>query len=87
MTSSQLSKPSIVDALAPLLDEQPPKCTSWRGHRFEARYDDFGGLDHVFKLESFNATEVVAIINSRQKRRVYIRDVCTRCGYTIERAR
>jgi hypothetical protein len=69
-----------------MLDDRVPKCTSWRGHRFEARYDDYGGLDGFAELKGSDTT-VIAMMNARQKRRVYVRDVCTRCGYTIERAR
>ena len=56
---------------------------SWRGHRYEARYDevpmDFGSI----KLEWGNAEGARRLL----VRRVYVRDICVRCGDVIKRTR
>lgn len=55
---------------------------SWRGqHKFEPRYDE--------KMPE-GMTEVSAIgfgVINRLKDKKYVRDVCVRCGETIERSK
>jgi hypothetical protein len=59
-----------------------PKCTSWLGHKFEARFDIKPYPGANFLRASADAT--VKVINA-QATRTYVRDVCVRCGATIER--
>lgn len=55
-----------------------PKCTSWLGHRFRARYS-------VEPFKSRNAElQALALVN-KDVVRTYERDVCERCGWAIER--
>ncbi len=61
-------------------DKSPthPRCARW-GHKFSGRYDrhppesldNFEGSSRGFEMLC---------------KRVYVRDVCTRCGRTIERS-
>lgn len=65
------------------------KCTSWMGHRFVARYSEY---EPQLSDESAAIIQGLAFSDYRMKafadakRRVYERDVCVRCGVTIERA-
>jgi len=59
-----------------------PKCTSWLGHNFKARYST--------KLPSFagckdpDGAAVIAIIEHAEDK-TYEGDVCTRCGHVVNR--
>lgn len=59
-----------------------PKCTSWLGHKFSPRYSKgpsiFGG-----KYTGGNAD----VIAEKYRPVTYERDICVRCGVTIERPR
>jgi hypothetical protein len=60
------------------------RCSSWLGHKFEARYDirpQIGG-----NFEGVSSVDVVAVVNAQAKRD-YVRDVCIRCGATVERSK
>lgn len=59
-----------------------PKCTSWRGHKFEGRYSL--GSPTLRKADSGRASEVVPIIEA-SKPKTYERDICIRCGVTVEK--
>lgn len=68
-----------------------PKCTSWRGHRFEARYST-GTAPKPPAFEDLGVASISeasflewAELHTKQPR-TYERDVCIRCGATIERA-
>ncbi len=54
-----------------------PRCTRW-GHKYQARYD---------RIPPESITEYEGSVNGFNAlcKRVYVRDVCTRCGRTIER--
>ena len=60
------------------------RCLSWRGHRYEARYDEVP----IHKL----ILEGVTGASPEQIRRmaiysVYVHDICVRCGDVITRKR
>lgn len=55
-----------------------PKCTSWLGHRFLARYST-----QPFKTSNAEL-QALALVN-KDIVKTYERDVCTRCGATIEK--
>ena len=60
-----------------------PNCTSMRGHKFEGRYDEKptgqGGSFQGGPVEAIYALRELTIC------KIYVRDVCVRCGHTIER--
>ncbi len=57
------------------------KCTSMLGHKYEGRYDE---EPNAIKLTSIEGCSVDGL-RKLMIRKVYVRDVCTRCGRTIER--
>lgn len=62
-----------------------PKCTSWRGHKFVARYS-IGGARRLTSDELLwipVLDRVDAMEATRTK--TYERDICVRCGHVIER--
>lgn len=56
-----------------------PKCTSWRGHKFEGRYSK------AFPKEKFEMDGGSILALEALKNVTYERDICIRCGHTIER--
>lgn len=58
-----------------------PRINAWRGCKFEPRYDlgrcDLSGFSSVTNPSSANL--------ERFRQKTYVRDVCVRCGRTIER--
>ena len=73
MSAEQPFRETYFNAVA---DAPPAKrCTSWWGHDFEGRWD--------------NLYEPVAVggvhVGYSISRAIYVRDVCTTCGATIER--
>lgn len=52
------------------------------GHRFEARYDREPTAD--FRLDQIALAALDRVLDAATKR-TYVRDVCVRCGKTIER--
>jgi hypothetical protein len=60
------------------------KCTSWLGHKYEARYeiippshDAMNGMDTtIYGMEQY--------LKALTKR-VYLRDICVRCGHVVEK--
>jgi len=60
-----------------------PKCTSWRGHKFEGRFSErpAGRIKFDWGWDPYWMTEVM-----KEHRVVtYERDICVRCGVTVER--
>ena len=56
----------------------------WRGCRFEARYDaPAAEFPAAFEFQG-TAASMRAIVEAKRPK-TYIRDVCIRCGKTIER--
>jgi hypothetical protein len=61
-----------------------PKCTSWRGHKFEARYSSRPGrmpspeqlfwVGYSLQLDVVNASRI----------QTYECDVCVRCGHVVQ---
>lgn len=60
-----------------------PKCTSWRGHKFEGRYDK--GQAHMSANVRGCTVEEFAELLEQHRSVTYVRDVCVRCGFVIER--
>lgn len=60
-----------------------PKCTSWLGHKFKARYSVAPGR-RLSEQELFWTpyTHRLAAIEATVKR-TYVGDVCTRCGCIV----
>lgn len=62
-----------------------PRCTHWLGHKFEGRYSEKPGkhpiTDELFWLGHTVGRELVAASIER----TYERDICVRCGVTVER--
>lgn len=62
-----------------------PKCTSWLGHKFVARYSTKphvmtpAQIDQMFWLGSEDRRRMTRPIET------YERDICVRCGCTLER--
>jgi hypothetical protein len=63
-----------------------PKCTSWLGHRFEARYDS--GAAETVSLSDIGVVKMTetAYLELMRLRRgeTYIHDICVHCGHVIE---
>jgi hypothetical protein len=88
MTSRALVKSPMMATLDPLLDDRPPPCRTWLGHKFEGRYDDFEGTGRALEVSgAYTPAQFKALLNTTQKRHVYVRDVCVRCGHAIERCK
>jgi hypothetical protein len=62
-----------------------PKCASWMGHKFEARYSKGAVPLASFKQNAATAEEVTATLDGFREI-TYERDICIRCGYVIEKA-
>ncbi len=58
------------------------KCTSWMGHKFEARYDM--GAPDLSRFIKFNTENVREFMES-MKPKTYVHDICVRCGQIVER--
>lgn len=63
-----------------------PKCTSRWGHKFEGRYDKGSAIIPPGTPLSI-AMDSLSSIYERFRQVTYARDVCVRCGVTIERAK
>lgn len=61
-----------------------PKCKSWLGHKFAARYSA-GAAVLPPNLKVSIAVDSLASIYERFRPVTYERDVCVRCGATVER--
>lgn len=65
---------------------ETPKCRSWLGHKFEARYSSSRphiAYDALFWIGSYRVAEVL----EASKTHVYQHDICVRCGFVVERRR
>lgn len=58
-----------------------PKCTSWRGHKFEGRYSERMPDQHL-EFERGTVAFVKAL-----KTIDYECDICVRCGHVIDHMR
>ena len=58
------------------------KCTSWRGHKYEGRYDKSQAQNTPeMEVRSGSLPEIL----EKYRRVTYVRDICVRCGHVIER--
>lgn len=65
-----------------------PRCTSWRGHKFEPRYSL--GLPPSLAadvLDQFPYISLDAERNLTKAPKTYERDICVRCGATVEKTK
>jgi hypothetical protein len=60
------------------------KCTSWRGHKFEGRYTK-GPATIPSLLKVSIVVDSLASIYERFRPVTYERDICVRCGATVEK--
>ena len=62
------------------------RCTSWRGHKFEGRYSEGAPVAQMDEyMLALQGTIAIPRIISASKPRTYERDICVRCGATIEK--
>jgi|HubBroStandDraft_1064217.scaffolds.fasta_scaffold284737_2 hypothetical protein len=63
-----------------------PRCPSWFGHRFEARYDDVASSQPP---PDFNKNPELAVFAADLlplfRNHIYVLDVCVRCGAVVGR--
>ena len=55
------------------------KCTSWLGHKFEARYDS------EFPDQHSKMSNVTAGMLHALRKQTYVKDICVRCGEVVKR--
>ena len=58
-----------------------PKCTSWRGHKFEGRYSEYMPKDRTLEFQKGSIDLVRSF-----KTITYECDICVRCGHVIDHA-
>lgn len=60
------------------------KCISWLGHKFEGRYSStpIEAGDRKLDIQGTHALDAATLLYTT---RTYERDVCVRCGATIEK--
>lgn len=63
-----------------------PKCTSWLGHKFEGRYSTTPPPENILAGLEGNAPIVVNELLKTMSAKTYERDICVRCGVTVELA-
>jgi hypothetical protein len=62
---------------------ETPRCTSWLGHKFEGRYSKV----RLGDIELSVAAGITpALVDALTDKTTYERDICTRCGVTVEKA-
>lgn len=62
-----------------------PKCTSWRGHKFEARYSTGPGRK-LTEPEMWHAWPYdLTTLSEKTRRKTYECDVCVRCGHVVQK--
>lgn len=59
-----------------------PKCTSWRGHKFEARYSKTAA--HAWPKFDTNSQSMATLILDATRNVTYECDICVRCGHVID---
>ncbi len=71
-----------------------PKCTSWRGHKFEARYSTETAQPNqpltfaqigVERMSEYTFSELFEVNARQSEKRTYVHDICTRCGFQVKR--
>jgi hypothetical protein len=62
-----------------------PTCSHWLGHKFEGRYNE-KPTGQKASIQSATPEGIMALRDFTIYR-VYVRDVCVRCGHTIERTK
>lgn len=68
-----------------LSSECPRAGRWWRGCKFEARYDrEAPAFDDPFYM-TYLVGEAAKVAAGGKSKATYVRDVCVRCGRTIER--
>jgi hypothetical protein len=61
-----------------------PKCTSWRGHRFEGRYSSEPAGEGWPKMNAHGKAAIDGWVRLTTIM-TYERDICVRCGATVEK--
>lgn len=62
-----------------------PKCTSWLGHKFRPRYSKSPAVGHGKLSLGWADAEAVATVLDGYRTITYERDICVRCGTTVEK--
>ena len=62
------------------------KCTSWRGHRFEARYSTRPIVLPAQKMQELLWLSMDDLKRLTEPVRTYECDVCVRCGHVVQKA-
>lgn len=62
-----------------------PRCTNRFGHHFQARYSKTAADMSQFRRATFTGESGVSVIEA-MRAVTYERDICIRCGVTVERA-
>lgn len=60
-----------------------PKCTSWLGHWFSARYSYGPAVIPEGGIPYSPAVDELGDILERIKSRSYVHDICIRCGHVV----
>lgn len=63
-----------------------PKCTSWLGHKYQARYSLSGAPALTDEEAMFAWSFDYAEILSQKRAKTYECDVCVRCGHVVQKA-
>lgn len=58
-----------------------PKCTSWRGHKFEGRFSSEPAGNLEVDRGTYRAVQLLADFSTK---RTYECDVCVRCGHVVK---
>lgn len=61
-----------------------PKCTSWLGHKFKARYSTGPANPNAYDGYQGDAVALIELAKTSQTV-TYERDICVRCGITVEK--
>lgn len=61
-----------------------PKCTSWRGHKFEARYSLTAAPALTQQETLFGWSFDYAAMLEQKRKKTYECDVCVRCGHVVQ---
>lgn len=62
-----------------------PKCTSWLGHRFVGRYSTSGAPPGSLDGLKIDGLQAIKATVDALRSTTYERDVCVRCGATVEK--
>ena len=61
---------------------ETPKCSSWLGHKFEARYSI---TNPALRELIARAAKIDTFYPESMQDKEYVCDICTRCGHVVER--